>query len=439
LALLRLQRRGILFAMRSGRSEANWVRAMYVVLAIFYAPLTRAQQPVAVPEHHSGLTGSIVGYVYDERELPVRFAEIRLIPRSNEVDPTQVENQRATLGQEPHLSSVRGVSGIDGSFRVDGVPTGDYFAGALMAGYVTSGTLAATAIATGDQLKRMIASMPAVHVAAGQIASVNLTLQHGAVITGRVRFADGSPATGFKLQWELAERDLAIESIRMARPSPLQETLQAFEYYTQHPQGAETDDEGRYRIFGLSPGKYIVGTIIASQVGSGQVMSDGSGSGSSGRVHAYPEMTMVYEPGVFRRKNAKVFEIRGEEEVTDADLKIDPSGLHTVRGKVLAGEDRHVPSQAMIRVREDGKDIDRLVMIEDDGSFQIDYVPSGSYTLEVMGAPDMTIPTSPTDFSEVLRNYKMAKVAVEVGEHDVVLDVLVLIALKPGEKMEWFR
>jgi hypothetical protein len=425
--------------MRSGRSEVNWVWAMYVVLAIFYVPLTRAQQPVAVPEHHSGLTGSIVGYVYDERELPVRFAEIRLIPRSNEVDPAQVENQTATSGQEPHLSSVRWVSGIDGSFRVDGVPTGDYFAGALMAGYVTSGTLAATAIATGDQLKRMIASMPAVHSAAGQVASVNLTLHHGAVITGRVRFADGSPAIGLKVQWELAERDLAIESIRMARPSPLQETLQAFECCTQHPQGTETDDEGRYRIFGLSPGKYIVSTTIASQVGSGVMMSDGSGPGSSGRVHPYPETTMVYEPGVFRRKDAKVFEIRGDEEVRDADLKIDPSGLHTVTGKVLAGEDRHVPSQAMIRLQEDGKDTDRLVMIEDDGSFQIDYVPSGSYTLEVMGAPDMTIPTSPTDFSEVLRNYKMAKVTVEVGEHDVVLDELVLIVLKPGEKEEWFR
>ena len=98
-----------------------------------------------------------------------------------------------------------------------------------------------------------------------------------------------------------------------------------------------------------------------------------------------------------------------------------------------------MPSQAMIRLQENGKDIDRLVMIEDDGSFQIDYVPSGSYTLEVMGAPDMTIPTSPTDFSEILRNYKMAKVTVEVGEHDVVLDELVLIVLKPGEKEDWFR
>jgi hypothetical protein len=33
----------------------------------------------------------------------------------------------------------------------------------------------------------------------------------------------------------------------------------------------------------------------------------------------------------------------------------------------------------------------------------------------------------------------MAKVAVEVGEHDVVLDELVLIVLKPGEREEWFR
>jgi hypothetical protein len=41
----------------------------------------------------------------------------------------------------------------------------------------------------------------------------------------------------------------------------------------------------------------------------------------------YPEMIPVYAPATFRRKNAKVFEIRGDERIVDADLTIDPNGL----------------------------------------------------------------------------------------------------------------
>ena len=46
------------------------------------------------------------------------------------------------------------------------------------------------------QLKDLIASVPQVHVAVGQTASVNLTLHRGAVIAGRMQFADGSPVIG---------------------------------------------------------------------------------------------------------------------------------------------------------------------------------------------------------------------------------------------------
>ena len=150
-------------------------------------------------------------------------------------------------------------------------------------------------------------------------------------------------------------------------------------------------------------------------------------------------MATVYGPGVFRRGDAKVIEIRGNEQVMDADVKLDPGGLHTVKGRVLAGEDRHAPSQAMIRLREDGKNISRFAMIEGDGSFQIDYLPPGSYTLVVTGSPDMTTPANSTDAPRVLRNYKVAEADFVVGGQDVVLDDVLLIALKPGEKMEWPR
>ena len=45
-----------------------------------------------------------------------------------------------------------------------------------------------------DQLESLIASLPQVHVGAGQTAGVSLTLHRGAVIGGRMQFADGSPS-----------------------------------------------------------------------------------------------------------------------------------------------------------------------------------------------------------------------------------------------------
>lgn len=428
--------------MRSIWNRPDRVRAACTALAVFFVTSARAQQSTEEPKYSSTPTGSVIGYVvYDDMKLPVRFAEIRLVPKRTEADRVRIEEEtNASNPPKPQLRMASGISVMDGSFRIDGVPVGDYFAGAVMPGYLTSGTAAAANTATGEQLKGLVASMPTVHVAAGQVASVNLTVHRGAVIAGRVQFADGSPAIGAKVQWELAERDLEIESVRMAKPSPQQEIILEFGYHPRQGNGVETDDEGRYRIFGLPAGKYIVSTIIASQLGSGQItMSDGSGSRASGRERIYPNMTTVYGPGVFRRSDAKVFEIRGDEQVMDADVKVDPSGLHTVRGRILAGEDRHVPSQAMLRLRENGKNISRFAMIEDDGSFQIDYLPSGSYTLVVTGSPDKSIPASSTDSPRVLRNYKVAEVDFIVGGQDVVLDSVLLIALKPGEKMEWPR
>jgi hypothetical protein len=405
---------------------------MWAAVAMLCAASARAQQTDARP---NGPTGSVAGYVdFGESQLPARFAEIRLVPKPDDADMAHAED--STVPPETrtkHVERVLGVSGMDGRFRIDGVPPGDYLAGALMPGYVIAGVGAGMYV-KGDQLKMWIGSLPTVHVLPGQVSSLNLTLHRGAVITGQVQFADGSPAVGVQVGWELLEKDLALESVRLTWPSPLQQVMQQFDYTGYNNRRSTTDDKGRYRIFGLPPGKYIVSTVISSQIGSGHVaMSDGSGYGASSRNRIYPNMTTVYGPGVFRRREAKVFEIRGEEQVADADLKIDVSGLYTITGKVLAGEDRHVPSQAMVRLKEGGRDLPSYAEMEEDGTFQINYVPSGSYTLVVLGSPDMTVPTNLKDAPRPLQ----AKVPVVVGANNVVLGEVVLMPLKPGEKMEY--
>jgi len=409
------------------------------LLAILSQGSANPQTPDAVPESSPALTGFVTGSVYDEEtRLPVRFAEINLVPIPSKPDATPSISQPAPANaQEQRKRSVqlvKGTSGIDGSFRL-AVPEGDYLAAALKPGYITPGTAAAMDFSLSeDQLKSLIASLPQVHVGAGGSASVSLTLHRGAVITGRIRFSDGSPAIGVAVgcdaidSVERLERGLRPEN-RSKVPSPLQEALISLSSQDLSKNQA-TDDQGRYRIFGLSPGRYLVGTTIVMDHSLGHVaMNDGSNPYSGRLQHLYPEMIPVYAPATFRRKEAKVFEIRGDEQITDADLTIDPNGMHTLRGRVLAAEDHRAPS-AMIRLREQGaNEVPRLVDLEDDGSFQINYLPSGSYTLLITsyGVPD---PAKP---GVIPAEYKTVQLPVVIAGQDVLLDEVLVVPLKPGE------
>ena len=333
---------------------------------------------------------------------------------------------------------VDGQAQLDGTFQMDGVPAGDYFVGAMFPGFV--GPLTAAGVnATDDQIARLLPSIPTIHVGAGQTAKIDLSLRHGAAIAGKVWYPDGSPAIGVTVEWESAEQNLALKSVRLAWPTALQEVVQRFDYYTTHRRQVTTDDDGGYRIFGLPPGDYIVSTPLLARVDATSqiLMSDGSSRTPDrpGRaMSSLPTLTAVYAPGVFRRNEAKVYEIQGSEQVSGADLKIDLGGLFTVKGKIVAGEDRHVPAQAILRLQEDGgEDVGRMAGIDENGSFEFDYLPDGNYTLQLMGARDEVPPTGPSGVPLTTHRYKLAKRAVVVKGRNVELGDISLTLLQQGE------
>jgi hypothetical protein len=57
--------------------------------------------------------------------------------------------------------------------------------------------------------------------------------------------------------------------------SPLAEALQSFVSVLDSSRKAVSDDEGRFRIYGLPPGKYVVSTIIGLNHGPGQIIMEG--------------------------------------------------------------------------------------------------------------------------------------------------------------------
>jgi len=324
---------------------------------------------------------------------------------------------------------------MDGNFDLEQVPPGDYLIAATNPGYLTPGTTKAMDFnATEDELKKFIDSLPSVHVTVNQTSRVDLSLHRGAVISGRMQYPDGSPAIAMLLQCEPANNVALTPAIAHKPVGPRLAALMSLTSAFERRQNA-TDDQGRFRISGLPPGKYLVGTIISLDHRPAFVgMSDGGAAPSSTRQPMYPEMIPVYSPGVFRRSDGRVFDIHEDEQITDADLTIDPGGLHTITGVIVAGPDHHNPNGVIVQFREDGvKQIARFVEALSDGSFQINFLPSGKYTL-IVNANDLRDPSM--EGPMVVRSYKTLKLPVIVGTDNIALGDVILTPLKPGEKVD---
>jgi hypothetical protein len=124
---------------------------VFAFLAILSSGSAHPQQPAPVPESSSALTGSVTGFVYyGETRLPARFAEINIVPIPSEADVAPTKTQPILLG----VQRVYGTSGMDGSFRLDDVPEGDYLVAAVKPGYITPGAAAAMGFSLSeDQIR----------------------------------------------------------------------------------------------------------------------------------------------------------------------------------------------------------------------------------------------------------------------------------------------
>lgn len=401
------------------RSKPCLVLALLVVL--FFAS-AYSQTPAAVPASSPAFTGAITGFVYTEKMgVPVRFAEISIAP----IPDGRPWNQ-SVPDLDRHLAKfIHGTSDIDGSFRL-AVPEGDYFLAAHKPGFITPGASAVMDFSLSqNQRESLIASLPRVHVGAGGSASVIMTLRRGGVITGRIRFADGSPASGLTVGAESIDSSMRHENATCPENQSMdQHDLISLFTSQEAAQKPTTDDEGRYRIFGLARGKYVVTTIIVidrkPEIAAKTHLSNPLSNSDS---------VPVYAPATVRGKDATVYEIREGEQITDADLTIDLKGLHTLGGRLLAADGRALSAQ--IRLRPEGsKESPRVVATdEDSGAFSINYLSPGSYTLQIV-AYDVRDPAKP---GVRPLEYKAIQLPVVIVDQDVLLNEVQMVPLKAGE------
>ena len=357
------------------------VQRLVILVLICVAAAAVAQQTDATPQGNvegtpaqvrqgaetpAVATGSVTGTVIaQDTSRPVRFAEVLL------VSAAPASGQGAGRGGGGFFGGAQARTEVDGSFEMTDVAPGDYYVTAGAPGYISERELLQIAVAAGADPADLLARVPMVHVMADSTSSINLTIQRGGVLAGRVFWEDGSPATG-----------VMVDALPNPPPAALPASLQAIRSpnVVGVTSASMTDDRGSFRIPGLVAGDYLLVAQLQTRGGFG-------GFGGFGRGQQLVSTIRVYAPGTFRKASAKPITVRNAEERDDVRLVIDLRGLHTVSGVATSASSTQTVASGRVTLA-DPTDTSLQLMgsIEPDGSFHVRYVPPGSYTLQIGGA-----------------------------------------------------
>ncbi len=346
----------------------RWMVVGGVIGAVGLSSLAEAQDArVSTPSAASepAPSGTVTGRVLaQDTQQPARFAAVML--------------QRVAAASGDDGDGSRFGSGGGATVRTDAegeftatVAPGDYYVTAGSTGYVAERALLQAAVNAGADPAALLAGIPQVHVDANGAASVTVTIERGATISGKVQWEDGSPAAGVAINAVLGS-----PTGTTVTPGQMPAALQAIQSPGGGSNFATTDDRGVFRIAGLPTGEYLLRTVIQPPTQLGGV----------GRGLQFGSPIRLYSPGAFRRADAKSVTVKGGEERNDVRMTIDLRALRTVSGHVgSATAGLSVASGRVTLNDPNDKDLQLYGTIAN-GEFAVRYVPAGSYSLQVSGA-----------------------------------------------------
>lgn len=236
------------------------------------APQTTSAAAEARAVKASGAGGSITGRITSEDGQPLASTTVYI---SRAFVPG--------LGQQQSVSTDE-----DGKFQVANLSQGLYSISAFAPGLVSQPD---TMTGTGEPRYYRVGD------------TVNLTLVKGGVITGTVRDANGEPLVAIPVK---------LIRVRDTNGRPVN-------YGFGFTQFKMTDDRGIYRIYGLTPGTYLVSAGGATSFFIG--------------TNAYESDIPTYYPSSTRDTAAEV-PLRAGEEATNIDIRYRSERGHTISGTI---------------------------------------------------------------------------------------------------------
>lgn len=302
--------------------------------------------------------GTVTGLVVcTDSGRPARFATVQLLPA---YDPDNPGPRDAPVDLDEN-----GSTGIDGRFKIEAVPPGEYYAFAMLDGYIDPtlaiddsrlGTGASDRAKLADEIAQWKDHLVKLTVAAQRTSDVSIAIDRGAEIDGTVNYDDGSAAIG--VHFELLRKTGQDHWVTVGGSGG-----------DDSSQGAKSDGRGRYSIENLPEGEYRVCALLPDL-----------GENAS---------PLFCYGGGFRIGKAETVKVASGEDHAGVDITLPLDGLFTVGGSVTAGVDGHAPAQAMVHLLyQDDHEEARSAEIGKDGTFHFALIPAGAYVVQVTGAED---------------------------------------------------
>ena len=283
-------------------------------------------------------TGRVSGRVTVEgANTPVTGARIMLFPAGRAMGP---------MGMPPQA-----LTDQDGRFVLDKLAPGDYHVNTQKSG-----------LATLTEPGRA----PIAHVVAGQTVQIDVRLQKGGVIAGRLLEASGEPMT-----------EASVMAMRRINANPSGTAPRLIPAPIQGPQ--QTNDLGEFRIIGLAPGEYVVAATPRGAFGFGGPGVTPSANGTAA--------TTTYYPGTIDQVAAHTVTVAAGQTVDNINFSIQSVPAFQVWGRVV-DENGAPVAGAMVMLMGDPRGGASFMgptgnaRTGDDGRFTIAEVPSGTYRMQ---------------------------------------------------------
>ena len=285
---------------------------------------------------------------------PVSGARVMLFPAGRQI---------GILGPPPQA-----ITDQNGQFAFDRVTPGTYRLDAQKAGF-----------APPDDASRN----RTITVAAAQLTTVNVQVQKGAAITGKVFDPTGEPLTDARV----------VVLRRMPMPAGGARGLPPMPRLVPVPSpGSQTNDLGEFRVSGLPPGEYFVAVSPRAMAMFGTAGS----SPARDRKAARTTLPTTYYPGTTDQAAAQPIAVAAGADVGNIFLTMQPVPAFRVSGIVVDEEGKPV-GDTMVMLMSDPRSGALMGPVgssvsQPNGEFVIDEVPAGSYRLNAsimvrMGEP----------------------------------------------------
>jgi hypothetical protein len=328
------------------------------------------------PPRNARITGIVL---CADTHRPARGAMVAIFPL-----PAMDARRQRNTGSE-----VITRAGSDGVYVANHLVAGEYSVIAMLPGYLSpmdDFTTQDMSDNSPQKMRELFIKYGTVVVSAEETGRFDVSLQRGAAVSGRVLYSDGSPASQVTM-------DVQKVDARPPTPKSSEEPINVgalMRTLLMH-QSQSTDDQGHFRIAGLTPGTYRVAAVQAPM----NPLNGGGGEEIMGGLMGLTADTRdlhIYSGDTLHKKAAKTYELSSGDEVTGVDITVPVDAFHRIQGRLSAADGRGITTATLTLT--DTTD-DSLVFRGDlsgDGAFVFPEVPSGTYTLAATQAKIGTVP-----------------------------------------------